>query len=365
MLAPLHRTSCLRSPARRVPPRRALPAALVGCALGVTLAPLGCSGPKAPGPSVQSWDQKESSTAATEAPPPSGETQAQADDRAVADAKKKKLSAADYAKAMPTPARCEQEARRIHGGSADKGWKLLVACVNRGDFIHLNPLLEEPWLSELSTRRGAAELLAYVMATRGGDVTGDLSLLHERRVPVFALSSAITEPEVYKDRLIIMRGRVGERRKEGQRFAATISETSLESMALDRTVGPKHVSERTSSYSSKTKASGSYKTSNYGSGAGKYKRSSSGTGSSRGTSKWVRESYDNVVVETGHDVIANLKGADPFLEPGNEYVLLVQFHGVRSVADEEITDEEEELDTGESAVVSVIAYYRPRPSLSF
>lgn len=285
-------TLCFRSSAAFVAITAGVVAALVA----------GCHTPKAPGPQAQTWGETQA---------PGGDEEANAE-RAEREAKRSKLSPEAYAKALPSASRCEYEARRYYEEvSSEKGWKLLVGCVKRGDFTHLKPLLEEPWLTELGTRRGAAELLAHVMATRGGDVTGDLLLLHEKRVPVFSLASAIAEPDVYKDRLIIMRGRVGERRKNGQRFAATIAETSLESAASERTLGPKSVREYAGESRSSYSASGSYKTSRYGSGAGRYNSTRSSTGSGRSTDKVVDEVYDNVVVETGNDVIANLQSADP------------------------------------------------------
>ncbi|RMH16934.1 MAG: hypothetical protein D6701_08165, partial [Gemmatimonadetes bacterium] len=257
------------------------------------VAALGCQStdPRPPGPSLEpspkAWG--ETAPASDESVDNAGKSEAQIEeDRKTREAKKRKLSPEEFAKALPSAKRCEYEARKYYdAGKTNKGWKLLMGCVKRGDFTHLKPLLEEPWLTELGKRRGGAEMLAHVMATRGGDVSGDLRLLHEKRVPVFSLSSAIAEPEVYEDRLIILRGRVGERRKEGDRFAATIAETSLESHAAERTLGSKYVSERKSSYRSNTRASGRYNTSRYGRGTGSYKRSYGGSGSSRYSSKRV------------------------------------------------------------------------------
>jgi hypothetical protein len=66
-----------------------------------------------------------------------------------------------------------------------------------------------------------------------------------------------------------------------------------------------------------------------------------------------RRLTSNVPVETGVQVLAKLAQADPFFEPGRQFVVLGRFDGVRE-------EEGEELDAvTKLALVSVVAYYEP------
>jgi hypothetical protein len=65
----------------------------------------------------------------------------------------------------------------------------------------------------------------------------------------------------------------------------------------------------------------------------------------------VVEVLHNVSVETGNEVYASVEGDAPFLEPGQDYVIVLRFDGIREVA------EGTELD--ERAVATVLGYFEP------
>src|SRR5258706_12044521 len=114
----------------------------------------------------------------------------------------------DYAAAVYGPARCADAAARRLASDANEAWRQLRGCVDRGRFTALRNLLSGAWDHELQTRRDAPELLARVIAMRGGDVEADLRLLHERYVPLFSLAQALAQPERFRGTLVIVRARV-------------------------------------------------------------------------------------------------------------------------------------------------------------
>lgn len=81
----------------------------------------------------------------------------------------------------------------------DLGWSALKACVNKGGFSWLKEVAEI-WADDLRTRSDASVVLAQIIATRGGNVGQDLSMLQEKRVPLFELGSALRAPATFKGR---------------------------------------------------------------------------------------------------------------------------------------------------------------------
>ena len=112
----------------------------------------------------------------------------------------------DFAARVEGPTRCV-EAARAQLPSQD-AWRSVWGCVQDGHFTALRAVLSGAWDRDLQTRADAPLLIARVIAERGGDVDDDLSLLHERRVPLFSLSQALARPEKFRGALLIMRARL-------------------------------------------------------------------------------------------------------------------------------------------------------------
>src|SRR5437588_425813 len=110
-----------------------------------------------------------------------------------------------------------------------------------------------------------------VTAPRGGDVDGDLPSAQKSRTPVFSLQAALRQPDVYKGRWLVVRGRIGDLRSEGNVTTALLAESSLRSTEKDTPVGPKYRHENESSYA----GSAQVNTTKYGSAQGSAQSSSS------------------------------------------------------------------------------------------
>jgi hypothetical protein len=116
--------------------------------------------------------------------------------------------ASDFAARVDGPARCADAAAQLLPAARERAWALLKRCVALGRFTALRALLSGAWDRELSTRGDAPELLARVVAMRGGDVDADVRLLHDRRVPLFSLAQALARPELFRGALVLVRARV-------------------------------------------------------------------------------------------------------------------------------------------------------------
>jgi hypothetical protein len=219
----------------------------------------------------------------------------------------------DFAARVEGAARCEQAARTLLPDAPDEAWRRLRACVDEGHFTALRSLLEGAWDRELATRADAPLLVARVIAQRGGDVDDDLRLVHERRVPLFALSQALARPELYRGALVILRARISAH--------GVLDETRLVSQLHEVPLGPtdRIVTHAPPPWSSDSRRLVS-----------------------------VRRAY-NVDVTTGRRVLGALD--DPFVDDGDSLVVLGRFDGLRD-------------DDGWPAV-SVLAHWLPSPTLSY
>ena len=253
-----------------------------------------------------------------------------------------------------TPGECNSAALDLRRVDPDKGWAALQACVKkgrfpRGDFSDLRLILPE-WTEELSTRPESATVVARIVALRGGDVDGDLKRLQAHRVPVFTLAAAMKSPTVYKGRYVLVRATIDEVKQEAGVPTLRLSEVSLQGVLQESEM------EGTAA-KFETQRSGrgrlDVKTSNYGSG------SASGSYSSNSTSRvaLTQVRYENTSNATGRIALGRMPQADPFLEPGKEYVILGLFDGTRRSAD---TPEEKADDT---AVLRIVGYHPPAPML--
>jgi hypothetical protein len=250
-----------------------------------------------------------------------------------------------FASQFVRPADCERSARELQLSSRERAWAGLKACVNRGNFLLLRLLANSAWAHDLQTRPEAPELLTRLVARRGGAVLMDLSMLQEQRVPIFTLSDAVDEPELYKGRYVMFRAKVNERRSEGRSLTARLEETVLKSEAFEYPVGLAYRS------SSVTRIGGNVRGRPFPgevSGNVTISRDSSSYASGR--------KFDNVVVETGREALVRLPEADPFLQPGKEFIVLARFDGVRTTASSAADDDPEMV-----PVLTLITFHPPGP----
>jgi hypothetical protein len=223
-----------------------------------------------------------------------------------------------YAARFDRPFLCEEAARRVLKANKEKGWSVLKACVAKGNFTALKPLSDGTWDEELRTRPDSSTVILQVVAARGGDVQGDLDRLRKRKVPLFDLGAASEHPEVYKGRMLLLRAEVGDVLNDKGKITLRLVEKgfSTKQRWMDTTDARTH--------------KGVYGT-------------------------WYSEKKIgfNEMRETGLQALARLKGSDPFLVPGRDFLFLARFDGVR----------ETDGDFGDNAestpVVSIVTYIEP------
>jgi hypothetical protein len=250
-----------------------------------------------------------------------------------------------FAAGQLTPAECESAARRLRESSPDQAWEGLKACVERsrwprGEFTHLERITSGVWDQDLQTRPDAPRLIARIIALRGGDVEGDLSMAQKSRVPLFTLAAALRQPDVYKGRWVLLRGALSEIKQESGKSAAMVHETSLRATSRDVDVGPRRRTDRESN----TNVRADVKTSHYGNASGTANMRSN----DRSESSTVGRKYENERVETGRQAVGKLPQADPFLEPDKDFVFLGRFDGVRPGEDDKPV-----------AVLTIAGYFQP------
>ena len=244
-------------------------------------------------------------------------------------------------------AECEQGARRLRDQNPRNGRDALRACVDktryaRGPFTHLSTA--GFWDEDLQTKPEAVRMIAKIIALRGGDVDGDLPAAQKSRAPVFSLAAALRQPDVYKGRWLVVRGRIGDLRSEGNVTTALLSESSLRSTEKETPIGPKYRQENESSYA----GSAQVNTSRYGNAQG----SAQSNSSSKSTWSKVNTSFENEKYVTGRQALGRLAQADPFLEPNKDFIFLARFDGVRSNSEGD-----------EVAVLSIVSYFQPNALL--
>jgi len=248
-----------------------------------------------------------------------------------------------------TPAQCEAAARGLLATSRDQGWAALKSCVDRTHFTQLNALLSDAWAEELRVRPDAAQVIAHVVALRGGSVPGELALLHARRVPIFGLADAIAQPDIYKGRYLLLRAQVADVRSDEDRPTVWLVEQSMGSVARDQPAG---YTTRRDSVSVRSGALGgevgSFGLSNVG--------GQMTTRDSESHSVTLPR-YDNISDETGLEALGRLPGVDPFFAPGKDFVVLARFDGLRTTSG----GDEEDEDAPRLPVLSIVSYFPPHP----
>ena len=259
------------------------------------------------------------------------------------------FDARSFAAEQLTPADCEIAARQLRQAGADRAWEGLKACVERtrwprGEFTQLERLTGGFWDHDLQTRPDAPQLIARIIALRGGDVEGDIPLVQKSRAPVFTLAAALRQPDVYKGRWVLLRGALSEVKQESGKTAAMLRETSLRATAREVQVGNINRSDHTSS----TSARGEAQTTRFGNARGSAQIDSR----SRSEYSTVKQKFENERIETGRQAVGKLAQADPFLEADKDFLFLGRFDGVKPGEDDKPV-----------AVLTIAAYFQPNALL--
>jgi hypothetical protein len=258
------------------------------------------------------------------------------------------LNAASFAAQYANPTECERQARRYLRYSREDAWAALKACVEGTQFTQLQALLSPEWAPELRSRPEGASVLAKVVALRGGSVDGDLKLMHERKLPIFSLASAIAQPDTYKGRYILIRAQVGDVRSEGEKPTVWLVEQNLGSVGSEQRVGVMRRKEKSSTTA--------------GNLGGQTTLGSGQIGGTLAKEETTRTedtiiTYDNISTETGREALGRMAKADPFLSPGRDFVILARFDGMRTTSGS--LDEDDE--GPRIPVLSIVSYYIPHP----
>jgi hypothetical protein len=241
-----------------------------------------------------------------------------------------------FARRYPRPERCEAVSRRLLATSRDDAWTALKSCVEGTHFTLLKALLSDAWAEELRVRPDGAQVLARVIANRGGSVAGELELLHARKVPIFGLEAAVAQPDTYKGRYVLLRAQVADVRSEGEKSTVWLVEQGLGSIATERELSPSYRTDVATASASANHA----------------------TASNERWSRSVTEThYENISSETGREALGRLAQPDPFLEPGKDFVVLARFDGVRITS----SGGEDEEDAQRLPVLTIVSYYAPHP----
>jgi hypothetical protein len=251
------------------------------------------------------------------------------------------FSPEQFAAGQSTPVDCERAARALP--DHDDAWAALSACVDRsrwplGEFTRLDLLTSGFWDHDLQSRADAPRLVAKVIALRGGDVEGDISIAQKSRVPLFTLAAALREPDVYKGRWVLMRGALEDVKQSNGAAAAMLHETQLRASSHEVLEGPYTRTEtsRTSTLSGQPQGNGTIEDSR------------------RKQTQTLRQRFVNERVETGRVALGKLAEADPFIEPGREFLFLGRFDGTKPSSDDQAAP---------VAVVTIAGYYAPNALL--
>ena len=158
-------------------------------------------------------------------------------------------------------------------------------------------------------------------------------MLSGKRIPLFSLAQAVSEPQLYQNRLVVLRAGVTSRGVRDDTASVRLTEFSLGSELTAVEVGP------AAEYRSKSRRSGSARaTDSY---------------SSHSTRVQTQKRSFNVDRKTGLEALGRLDQADPFFGGNDVYVVLTRFEGVTSV-------QFQNADSAQTVpVLRVLAYHRP------
>jgi hypothetical protein len=253
----------------------------------------------------------------------------------------------EWARQFRRDLECERGAHELVPNSGREiGWTYLKACIDKGTFTALKPLVEN-WEEELKTRPEAPSLIAQIIATRGGHLRPDLEILQQRRIPVFDLASALKQTVAFKGRYLIIVAKIGEAKSAKGRVELVLLEQSWGSEVASVLSGPRTGTVTTSSGSGQV---GFRSNGVLGSGSAQGSYANRTTTETGGMEQRVTDVFE----ETGQEIIAKVKQPDPFLTADKNLVFLVRFDGTL-VTDTENTSAGDE--PSRTALVTLISYH--------
>lgn len=257
---------------------------------------------------------------------------------------------AQLAKSFGRPHECEGAARRNLVADAEFSWQLLKACVEKGGFTLLKTLLTGPWLDEMKKRPDAGEVLAAVIAARGGDVAGDMDMVKQHKIFLFDLGMASKAADRIAGKFVVFRAQVGDGKPKAKGYSMEMAELGM----FNQYAGDHAVEGKVWKSTVSGSARGSYETSRYGSGKGQvsYGR--------KEVSGQFKERYENKVEETGRMIWASGDTSDPFLVPGRDLVILAKLDGVKTLSTPSDDEEPEQR-----FLVRVVKYWEPSKAMVF
>jgi hypothetical protein len=240
---------------------------------------------------------------------------------------------------------CELAARAERPGT-EVAWRALQACVRRGDFTHL-PELIGFWSEDLHARTDAPELLARVIAARGGSATEDLRLLRKNGIPVFDLQSAMLQPDAFRGQLVLFVAQV-----ETAEAGDVVLVEQRRTAQISNVVSPAGSSIEQQS----TGVRAGFQTTGFlGSGqvnAGVQKQTQQGR---------LEQRVDYGFTETGTMVLARLHQPDLSLTVAEPAVFLARFEGTRPPSETEfVVTDDEAGKSRQTPVVSLVAHHLVR-----
>jgi hypothetical protein len=139
------------------------------------------------------------------------------------------VSMSEHAKSFRTAPMCEQAARNLRQADRKKAFAFLMACARRPDFVEFELALQEPWLEDVRRfERSGMQLATEILANRGGNVEVDLTLVRERGVQLFDLTTAIENSDVFRGRYVVFRGKVRRLAPKGRTHQLLVVQTTLQ-----------------------------------------------------------------------------------------------------------------------------------------
>ena len=262
-----------------------------------------------------------------------------------------KGSPEEIATQVHRPYECEYVARQYLASSADQGWSVLRACVNKGDFTSLRLLLSPPWLGQLKKRPEAAEVIAAVIAARGGDVASDMEFVRKNRIYLFDLAMASKAADRLAGRYVVFLAHVGDGKPKEAGYSLEMAELGLYSEPVEYPV-----QQMITRHVTTTSGGVSYSTTSpvlkSGSAEGGYTQSHSRLR--------YKVMYENFADETGRLIWAKADMADPFLVPGRDVVVLAQLDGVK-----DMTPPSEQEEPDQRFLVKVLKYWEPSRAMVY
>jgi len=120
-------------------------------------------------------------------------------------------------KQFSSPEECYRKAESNSAANLESSWALVRACIDYRGFDKLEVVLEEPWIQiHRQNWSKSAELVAQLVAMRGGNVTLDVGICTRLGFELRELDDVLRDPEGEKNTLTMFRAKLtSSRRKAG------------------------------------------------------------------------------------------------------------------------------------------------------